>query len=79
MATRILHVEALHDEANTDLLCMCVFPELYNGSHECSGWIHVHKLAKEHLHTNNKLGIVSKAVFVNRVQSTYSKGKQENM
>ncbi|KAL7522290.1 hypothetical protein ACHAWX_006995, partial [Stephanocyclus meneghinianus] len=68
-ATGLTHAETLHDEVITDLLRMCVLPELGIASRECGGWICVHKPEKdEDSRDTNQAVVPSKAAFVNRVR-----------
>eukprot|EP00804_Cyclotella_cryptica_P014106 CCRYP_005558-RA/>CCRYP_005558-RA protein AED:0.01 eAED:0.01 QI:0/0/0/1/1/1/2/0/1064 len=68
-ATGLSHAEALHDEVITDLLRMCVLPELGIASREYGGWICVYKPEnKDDTFDGNAVVVPSKAAFVNRVR-----------
>lgn len=74
-ATGLSHAEELHDEVLSDLLKMCVLPELLGvGSHDrCGGWQCVYRPESNNETTqgNNETAamvVPSKAAFVNRVR-----------
>lgn len=66
-ATGLLHAEELHDEVISDLLRMCVLPELGIAPRKCAGWVCVHR-PENNLRIKEVLAVPSKAAFVNRVR-----------
>jgi selenocysteine lyase/cysteine desulfurase len=65
-ATGLPHAEALHDEVLSDLLRMCVLPELGVADRECGGWKCVYSPDES---SDAQYPVVpSKAAFVNRVK-----------
>ncbi|KAL3787140.1 hypothetical protein ACHAWO_010698 [Cyclotella atomus] len=69
-ATGLPHAEELHDEVISDLLKMCVLPELGMSDIDCGGWKCVYKPTDESPDSScaKQTVVPSKAAFINRIR-----------
>ena len=67
-ATGLPHAEDLHDEVLSDLLKMCVLPELNIAEREFGGWQLVYNPLQNDVSDDTDTKVPSKAAFVNQVR-----------